>query len=329
MGLPGIPKIPTPGDIVDTVVDGAEALVDAGEEVVDSIPTPGEVVDTVVEGAKALGGVALDVGEKLVEEVDEAISDLRDAFQDGWECLASNFENFTGTLFAVVDGAKLECNQASTRSELTATSSTSPTIGGRRTATVTDHKVGTNIFPFDGNCKKTGQRCAPEPVPRWVPAARGLGSRVPLLPSNGQILCGKGGVISIADPGQQGTNVTSEGVPLAPPGVDLEANIQEAAARRGDPDALLWFYRQVRKGGPWDYKQRGKQYEDFGNYHYGATGAALGIPPQVLRRMAGWAQKRADTSEPEYGEPTDSCGNSSFGDDPRDQEMIDAGHDHD
>lgn len=24
--------------------------------------------------------------------------------------------------------------------------------------------------------------------------------------------------------------------------------------------------------GPWDYKQQGKQYQEFGNFNYGATG---------------------------------------------------------
>jgi len=42
--------------------------------------------------------------------------------------------------------------------------------------------------------------------------------------------------------------------------------------------------QRVRLGGPWDFKQQGGQYEDFGNYHYGAVGAALGLPELVLRR---------------------------------------------
>lgn len=40
-------------------------------------------------------------------------------------------------------------------------------------------------------------------------------------------------------------------------------------------NALVWFYGQVQDYGPWDYKQAGP-YEDFGNFNYGAVGAAMG-----------------------------------------------------
>jgi hypothetical protein len=91
------------------------------------------------------------------------------------------------------------------------------------------------------------------------------------------------------------------------------------------PAKLKWFYDHVHNKGPWDYKQRGSQYEDFGNYHYGVIGAALGIPTPVLRRAAGLAQRRSDPTDHGFGSPKDVCGDSSFGDDPRDQEMISAG----
>ncbi|HHT0916226.1 TPA: polymorphic toxin type 44 domain-containing protein [Raoultella planticola] len=52
------------------------------------------------------------------------------------------------------------------------------------------------------------------------------------------------------------------------------------------PSALTysWFYQQVRRHGPWDYKQRGKGFESFGNFHYGAVGHAAGISDEVLLR---------------------------------------------
>ena len=56
-----------------------------------------------------------------------------------------------------------------------------------------------------------------------------------------------------------------------------------------------WFQSQVDYGGPWDYKSLGsgsKKYAPFGNFHYGATGAAMGFPENTLLRMAGWAQQR-------------------------------------
>lgn len=42
----------------------------------------------------------------------------------------------------------------------------------------------------------------------------------------------------------------------------------------------LWFYNQVRNGGPWDYKQSG--YEPFGNFNYGATGQRAGFSWPVI-----------------------------------------------
>ncbi|MDR2871540.1 MAG: type VI secretion system tip protein VgrG [Xanthomonadaceae bacterium] len=107
-------------------------------------------------------------------------------------------------------------------------------------------------------------------------------------------------------------------VPEMPPGVDLEENIAQAK------DMNIWdFYQSVRNKGPWDYKQQGSQYEDFGNFNFGMTGAAMGIPDDILLRGAGWAQSRAGTSNDEYGNWYDPpWAGSSYGDDPADQEMI-------
>jgi hypothetical protein len=94
------------------------------------------------------------------------------------------------------------------------------------------------------------------------------------------------------------------------------------------PSALtyIWFYYQVRNHGPWDYKnQCGKQYAAFGNFNYGAVGAAAGIPDQILLRGAGAAQKLAGTSRPEFA---DYPGHDSYGDDPEDQTWIRAGIDY-
>ena len=70
-----------------------------------------------------------------------------------------------------------------------------------------------------------------------------------------------------------------------PPGVSVEQNIQAGEAHRLNP---VWFYEQVHQGGPMDYKQQDlKRYENFGNFNYGATGAAAGYPDYVLHTMAG------------------------------------------
>jgi hypothetical protein len=107
-------------------------------------------------------------------------------------------------------------------------------------------------------------------------------------------------------------------VPLAPPGVDVNKNMQQA----NDNWNPFWFYNQVRNNGPWDYKQSGRRYEDFGNFNYGATGSAFGWPDSVLRRGAGYANQKADPTRRGLGSP---LGGFPYGDDPKDQEQIDKG----
>ncbi len=103
-------------------------------------------------------------------------------------------------------------------------------------------------------------------------------------------------------------------VPLAPPGIDIENNIAEAAKL-----SAIQFYNKVRNKGDWDFKQQGVEFANFGNFHYGATGSAAGFSPSILLRMAGAAQTRAGTSSPEWGSPLSG---PPFGDDPVDQEYI-------
>lgn len=85
-----------------------------------------------------------------------------------------------------------------------------------------------------------------------------------------------------------------------------------------------WFRDQVRNHGPWDYKQSG--FEAFGNFNYGATGAAFGFPTWFLLKQAGAAQVEAGTSRPEFGSPgvpwLPWTGTGTNGDDPADQEWI-------
>jgi len=123
------------------------------------------------------------------------------------------------------------------------------------------------------------------------------------------------------DPFGLDKNSACPSVPEAPPDTDIDDNIKEAK----DHWSPWWFYNQVKNGGPWDYKQSGPQYQDFGNFNYGATGASLGgfgIPSQLLRRFAGWAQRQAGTSRPEWGTP---WGQFPYGDDPADQDAIGSG----
>jgi RHS repeat-associated protein len=76
-------------------------------------------------------------------------------------------------------------------------------------------------------------------------------------------------------------------VPPHPPGADLTANMAQARQ-----NGITWWYEMVStKKGPWDYKyqngQPSPEYNNFGNFNYGATGCALGVPLNFLERGAG------------------------------------------
>lgn len=110
--------------------------------------------------------------------------------------------------------------------------------------------------------------------------------------------------------------------PCSPEGESVEYNMWKANSRTGLNLSLsdyYWFYNQVRNGGPWDYKQINGNYADFGNFNYGATGYAMGIPESVLLRAAGWAQTRAGTSLKSNG---DWMSDAPYGDDPIDQAFV-------
>jgi hypothetical protein len=120
-------------------------------------------------------------------------------------------------------------------------------------------------------------------------------------------------------------------VPMVPPGVSLDKNMRESKDLRdsaklvvGGESALVYgiFYTKVRNGGEWDYKQHGAQYEEVGNFNYGATGHAAGIPEQILLRAAGAAQGIAGTSREDFSK---WWANSPYGDDKVDQVWIKAG----
>jgi hypothetical protein len=129
------------------------------------------------------------------------------------------------------------------------------------------------------------------------------------------------------------------GCPVVPPHpgfANLDANIAEAEQGLRFARTIAnakWFRNQVQNKGPWDYKQVktmndfGKidplsPYDDFGNFNYGATGAALGMPDQVLLRAAGWYQEKSGNGSPEFGH---WWGGAPYGDDPPGQEFIKQG----
>jgi len=133
-------------------------------------------------------------------------------------------------------------------------------------------------------------------------------------------------------------------VPPLPAGESVDANMKLAAAvgEAGnltpndlplEPDdplgespitAITWFFNQVKPGGDWDYARINRQrYDAGGNFNYGATGVALGIPPQVLLRAAGVAQVFTGHWKAKYGIP--ALTGPGYGDDPKGQAEIHSG----
>jgi len=116
---------------------------------------------------------------------------------------------------------------------------------------------------------------------------------------------------------------------------NLHSHIEEAASKKlllvvSPVSGLLWFGNQVKVGGIWDIKQHygnDAEAENFGNFNYGATGAAMGLPYEVLTRVAGAAQTYVNLRNGTY-DPSDGIwyGNSPYGDEIRDQEWIVRGY---
>lgn len=116
-------------------------------------------------------------------------------------------------------------------------------------------------------------------------------------------------------------------MPVSPPNVFIDKNIEESIQIRnylksGSAFLYSWFYTKVRNKGEWDFKQLGRQYADFGNFHYGAVGTAAGISEGLLLRAAGTAQHLAGTSKEEFD---NWWADAPYGDDPIDQVWIKAG----
>ena len=110
----------------------------------------------------------------------------------------------------------------------------------------------------------------------------------------------------------------------------IDSNMREASTHGAGrnmalPQTYYWFYQQVKNRGPWDYKQQRRDLANFGNFNYGATGFAAGIPEETLYMGAGFAQSRAGTSKPQWGT---WYGELPYGDDPHDQFWIKQGIDY-
>jgi hypothetical protein len=97
---------------------------------------------------------------------------------------------------------------------------------------------------------------------------------------------------------------------------ELRGNVKETKRY-----SMVSWVNNVRPGGDWDYKQGGKrpEMEHVGNFNYGATGRALGIPPSVLKGAGGVVQIAQGTSDWNFYD--------SYFDDPVDQGHIQQGID--
>jgi len=111
-------------------------------------------------------------------------------------------------------------------------------------------------------------------------------------------------------------------IPLHPWYANVDVNIIESMAA-----GPAFQFSMVLPHMPWDYKQQDRRYDDFGNFNFGATGAALGYPNAALLRDAGALKVlerrlRHQPDPPNSGSP---LGDYPYGNEQEKQEMIKAG----
>jgi RHS repeat-associated protein len=94
-------------------------------------------------------------------------------------------------------------------------------------------------------------------------------------------------------------NKNCPAVPAHPPNASVNANMLQTSASVPVPDQYgglltektiqggMWFHNVCCWSSLWGYQSQGVQYDDFGNFNYGATGIALGIPRPLLLGFAG------------------------------------------
>jgi hypothetical protein len=96
---------------------------------------------------------------------------------------------------------------------------------------------------------------------------------------------------------------------------------------------IKWYYDQVKTGGPMDYKNQPtfkahEEYDAFGQFNFGAIGAALSLPEQFIKEGAGVASftsflRRGKLPPSNFGLPWSG---PPYGDQPWAQPQISAGY---
>jgi len=76
---------------------------------------------------------------------------------------------------------------------------------------------------------------------------------------------------------------------------------------------------KVRNRSEWDYKRYGSEFEDFGNFNYGATMKANGVPDWIIHRGAGAYHWISNATPPDTG---NWWGEFPYGDEWKDQYEI-------
>lgn len=130
-------------------------------------------------------------------------------------------------------------------------------------------------------------------------------------------------------------------VPVHPTDADIDANIRRAQQHRPKGpftayDDAKWFKSMVAHKEEWDYKRRTPdlRYEDFGNFNYGATGAAVGFGIITLLSEAGRVQAippGMKEKPKQWGYPAGRLwgkGQYPYGDEPKDAIQIEGGFDY-
>ena len=106
------------------------------------------------------------------------------------------------------------------------------------------------------------------------------------------------------------TPTTCPAVPVHPSNASVDANIaltnRVYYANWLNPPTqqaftTAWLVSKVLPNAAWDYKTQGQQYDSFGNFNFGATAAAAGIPLDAAQTGAGAVSTLIGTNSSAYG----------------------------